>query len=408
MADTIPDSVIDTPIPYGTPDDVVLFGADGNDVLLGGAGNDQLYGGAGDDWLDGGPGADYMAGGAGNDVYVVDDPGDVVDESAPGSGGVDTVISSITYTLPDGVENLKLVGSDDINGTGNDLDNFLVGNDGNNILIGGAGNDVFDSGAGDDIMIGGEGSDIYLWRTGDGNDRIIEDGLATDVDIVELKDLNASDAIFTRNGFDLIITNSITGETLTVENHFVSNEKGIEYVMFADGSNWDRAAIDNATAALGSQANATLTGNDDVSKVFQLGAGAETADGGAGNNVFQVTADTGQSQINLSPASSENEIDFLGGITDQSLWFEQAGNDLKIDLLGTQTSVTVNDWFSGSSGALQEITAGGLKIDGQISQLVQAMASYSADNPGFDPASSSIHSLPSDSGLQNAVAAAWH
>ncbi len=32
---------------------------------------------------------------------------------------------------------------------------------------------------------------------------------------------------------------------------------------------------------------------------------------------------------------------------------------------------------------MQEITAGGLKIDSQISQLVQAMATYSANNTGL-------------------------
>jgi hypothetical protein len=57
---------------------------------------------------------------------------------------------------------------------------------------------------------------------------------------------------------------------------------------------------------------------------------------------------------------------------------------------------------------MQEITAGGLKLDSQISQLVQAMATYSAANPGFDPTSSSVHTLPNDTALQSSMAAAWH
>jgi hypothetical protein len=57
---------------------------------------------------------------------------------------------------------------------------------------------------------------------------------------------------------------------------------------------------------------------------------------------------------------------------------------------------------------VQEITAGGLKIDSQISQLVQAMATYAANNPGFDPTSSSLQTVPNEAGLQNAIAAAWH
>ncbi|WP_271585615.1 hypothetical protein [Bradyrhizobium sp. CCBAU 45389] len=125
--------------------------------------------------------------------------------------------------------------------------------------------------------------------------------------------------------------------------------------------------------------------------------------------LYRVTTSTGQAQINLSSATgSKNEIDFLSGITDQNLWFEQAGNDLKIDLLGTNTSTTISNWFAGNAGALQEITAGGLKIDSQISELVQAMATYSASHAGFDPSNPTVQALPNDTALQNAVTASWH
>jgi hypothetical protein len=76
--------------------------------------------------------------------------------------------------------------------------------------------------------------------------------------------------------------------------------------------------------------------------------------------------------------------------------------------MGTNTSVTVNSWFSGSSSQLQEITAGGMKLDSQVSQLVQAMATYSANNSGFDPTASSNQVVPNNNGLQTAMSAAWH
>lgn len=72
------------------------------------------------------------------------------------------------------------------------------------------------------------------------------------------------------------------------------------------------------------------------------------------------------------------------------------------------TQVDVSGWFSGNSNELQEITAGGLKIDGRISQLVQAMATYSANNPGFDPTASSVNTIPNDTNLQSSIASAWH
>jgi hypothetical protein len=43
-----------------------------------------------------------------------------------------------------------------------------------------------------------------------------------------------------------------------------------------------------------------------------------------------------------------------------------------------------------------------------VTQLVQAMATYSASNPGFNPTSPSISAVPNDTGLQSALSAAWH
>ena len=95
-----------------------------------------------------------MLGGAGHDIYVVDNGGDVVDES--GGDGTDTVQAAISFSLADSVhaigdiENLTLLGSAAINGTGNALANVLIGNAGNNMLAGLGGADTLDGGAGID------------------------------------------------------------------------------------------------------------------------------------------------------------------------------------------------------------------------------------------------------------------
>jgi trimeric autotransporter adhesin len=127
-----------------------LVGTGGADRLFGLGGDDQLDGLAGNDLLDGGPNADFMAGGAGNDTYVADDAGDIVIEQS--DDGIDTVQSSITYTLGDHVENLNLTGTAAINGIGNELDNRLVGNGAANVLFGGSGNDTYVIGDGDGVV----------------------------------------------------------------------------------------------------------------------------------------------------------------------------------------------------------------------------------------------------------------
>src|SRR5439155_603272 len=112
----------------------MLFGDDGNDTLNGGAGNDTLNGGKGIDTMDG---ADTMSGGLGDDGYNVDDAGDVVIEEV--DGGIDSVLSFITYTLPANVENLRLFGVAGVDGVGNELDNSITGDYGDNVLHGLAG-----------------------------------------------------------------------------------------------------------------------------------------------------------------------------------------------------------------------------------------------------------------------------
>ena len=124
-----------------------IFGTGQQDIIRGGTGNDIVGGFSGNDYLDGGAGADVMYGGDGNDSYVVDNVKDVVSED---SNGVDTVLSSITYSIAQlsGVENLTLTGVANINGTGNGASNVIVGNGGDNILAGGLGTNTLDGSGG--------------------------------------------------------------------------------------------------------------------------------------------------------------------------------------------------------------------------------------------------------------------
>lgn len=148
----------------GNDGDDTLSGAAGADALNGGSGADSLDGGDGNDILNGGIGADLMAGGAGSDRYYVDDAGDGVTEGV--GGGSDTVFSTISFILGANIEHLTLLGSDNLDGTGNSQANTLTGNDGDNLLDGGDNADKLYGGLGADDLIGGLGGDTLFGEGG--------------------------------------------------------------------------------------------------------------------------------------------------------------------------------------------------------------------------------------------------
>lgn len=242
----------------------IINGGAGNDTINGGAGNDTINGGAGNDIIDGGVGNDAMTGGTGNDTYIVDNNGDIVNETSITSSEIDTVRASITYTLGANVENLILTGSAAINGTGNSLNNNLTGNQGKNILNGGAGNDTLNGGNGDDTLDGGAGNDTLItsagqdvMRGGTGNDTYIV-GVSNDDIIIE----NAGEGIDTVQA----PYTSAQGYTLGAN---------LENLVLTEGANDGKGnSLDNILT--GNSKNNTLSGE----------AGKDTLIGGDGNDIL--------------------------------------------------------------------------------------------------------------------------
>lgn len=191
---------ISSSVTYTLPshvEDITLTGAaainaTGNNLsnkLIGNAAANQLSGGDGHDTLNGLGGADTMTGGLGFDNYVVDNAGDTVVEGA--NSGTDSVSSSVTYTLPANVENLKLTGAAAINGTGNAQANSLTGNSANNQLNGGAGNDILNGGTGVNTLTGGTGKDIFRFNTTGHTDTIADYSVVDDTIQLENSVFNA-------------------------------------------------------------------------------------------------------------------------------------------------------------------------------------------------------------------------
>lgn len=237
-------------------DNLNAGGNDRNNTLTGNSGNNQLNGGGGND---------TMVGDDGNDTYFVNTTGDQVTEtnSDNASGGVDTVNATISYTLGSNLENLNLLGTANLNGTGNTLDNLLTGNNGNNSLSGGDGNDTLNGGTGADTMVGGQGDDRYT------------------VD-------NASDLIKENSGEG---TDSIT---TSVSYNLSTKAMQVENITAAAG----KAIINLTGNALANQ----ITGND-ANNSINGGLGNDTIDGGEGTDT-----------VILSGTKNDYDITFNNGV----------------------------------------------------------------------------------------------
>jgi Ca2+-binding RTX toxin-like protein len=137
--------------------------------LTGSRYDDLLMGNGASNFFDGGKGSDYLFGGRGNDIYVVDNPGDIIIETA-GQGNADEVRARVSYTIsaPARVEILKTIdhnGTAGIRLTGNAYDQSITGNAGRNTLSGKGGVDIVDGGKGMDQLAGGIGRDTFVFST---------------------------------------------------------------------------------------------------------------------------------------------------------------------------------------------------------------------------------------------------
>lgn len=294
-----------------------LIGSISNSVGIGNALDNHVTGNAVANVLNGGYGADTLTGGDGNDIYIVDDAGDVVFESSNSVAQIDLVASTISYVLGDNVENLRLLGTADLNATGNALNNTLFANAGNNVLDGQGGIDTVSyasvnltglvlsslttvttvnavstagvivdlnitgfqdtQGSGFDKLIGIEnltGSGFSDELTGNAGNNVLDGGAGADV----LTGGKGNDTYYV-DGADVVIEQAGSTEGIDTVHSTVSYRltANVEY-LYLDGS---------AANGIGNNLENRLFGNSSAN--FLDGrAGADKMDGGAGNDTYVI------------------------------------------------------------------------------------------------------------------------
>jgi Ca2+-binding RTX toxin-like protein len=355
--------------------------------LMGSAFNDTLTGNGSANVLDGGLGNDALSGDAGNDTYVVNSTGDTLTEV----GGVDTVKSSVTWTLAAGFEHLTLTGVGAIDGTGNSLNNELTGNEAANTLNGGTGNDK---------MAGGAGNDVYLVDSV--GDQVVEDdsgGVDTIKTTVSLSlaalahvenasvNINAARTL-TGNDLSNRLTGNIGNDTLNggAGDDFLGGAAGGDTLNGGNGI--DTAVYTSSAAAvtinlasgtgsgshaagdklasieniLGSAFADKLTGDGGDNVLTGAGAG-DTIDGGAGSDTASYAGSTSAVTVNLATGMNSGGEATGDVLTSIENLIGSAYNDILTGGMGGNilTGGAGNDTISAGAGA--DTLRGGLGND---------------------------------------------
>lgn len=330
----------------------LLTSATPTNSIVGTASGQTLTGTAGADLIDDHGAANVLSGGLGDDTYIVSNPGTTVVE--PFNGGIDTVKSSVSFTLPDNVENLTLTGTDNINATGNSQSNIIIGNSGDNIITGGQGND---------ILTGGGGHDTFVFHPGDGSDIITDfQAGAGSGDVVQLDGYGFSsfggiEAAMSQHGADVWLQLS-TFETLVFRSHVIGD--------FA-ADNFDVPDVPPVSgpvisSEIGTPGDDTLVGTGGGNYMDGKG-GNDTLIGGPGDDTYVVYA-TGTTTIIEEPNGGIDTVlsqksftlpDNVENLTLTGWNLTGIGNNLDNRIIGSPGNDTLNgkggnDWLFGGAG----------------------------------------------------------
>lgn len=278
------------------------------------------------------------------------------------AGASSSSVFSVVVAAPDPLAGNDTLTADANNtplhgGAGNDTLNgswassTLYGDSGNDVLNAAGGpSNILDGGEGDDTLTGGWGTDTL--RGGDGNDIIHAPGGSSNI----------------------------------------SGGSGDDQITSA----WAADIIDAGA------------GND----LIQPGGGGDTVRGGLGNDHIinelwgndRYLFARGDGQDLLLDGNGQDLL-MLENVQSSQLWFSKVGNDLSVSLIGTQDSITVQNWYLGSRYHVEQIKTsdGKTLLDSQVQNLVSAMAS-------FAPPAAGQTTLPADyqASLNTVIAANWH
>ena len=153
---------------------------------------------------------------------------------------------------------------------------------------------------------------------------------------------------------------------------------------------------------VGSASADVLLGNagDDV---LSGGSGDDIMSGGSGADTF--VFGRGADNDTISDAESSDQVSLQSGIEVEDVWLFQDGNDLVIQLLGSEDSLTVADWYGSSPHQVGEIDVAGSSLSASnVQSLVDAMSVFGIGDVSADTID---HNSTDFQNVQTVIVANW-
>src|SRR5437763_1805217 len=141
----------------------------------------------------------------------------------------------------------------------------------------------------------------------------------------------------------MVVTRADTGETITVQNQFLSSGWGLEKIQFDDGTIWDRTYLTANSTFVGTSGAETIngTGGDDL--MYGL-AGNDTLQGSSGSDTYLHRSGSGNDIINDSGNASDTDTLRLIGVTASNASLSHSGSyDMVVIRADTGETITVQN-----------------------------------------------------------------
>lgn len=227
--------------------------------------------------------------------------------------------------------------------------------------------DIFYINGATQTAAGGKGVDNYIFGQNIGNTVVHDEeaaGQAQSEDVLRFTKLNVADISATREGVDLLLTVTATGETIRIEKQFTgplpglfggnfATDYGVTEIVFADGTVWQKLEMAMAVArALPSGGTVEGTSATDA---FISGAGNDVFIGHGSSDLYEISANSGNDEINdledIITRVANDVVVFGDGLTKSDLIFERnaGGNDLTIRYVGKSGSLKIDDQFAATN-----------------------------------------------------------